>query len=100
MSVLVVAGLVAACGAADDSDQSTESAKRPPRTCGNGAIDTGEQCDGRNLNGATCATATMGARPTGSLSCSKQCTFNTKGCKGGGAGGAGGTGGQGGGGGV
>lgn len=108
MSVLIVAGLVAACGAQDDSDQSSESAKKPGpggpggKTCGNGTIDTGEQCDGRNLNDATCATATMGARPSGKLGCSKSCTFNTKGCKAGpgGAGGSAGSGGAAGGGGL
>jgi hypothetical protein len=99
LSVLVVAGLLGACGAGDDTDQASEAAKRP-RTCGNGTIDTGEQCDGRNLNGATCATATMGARPNGTLSCSRSCTFNTKGCKAGGAGGTGGGGGAAGGGGL
>ena len=39
--------LLAACGAGDDSDQSSDSAKRPPRACGNGVINEGEQCDGR-----------------------------------------------------
>ncbi len=98
-SILMVAGLVAACGAEDDSDQSSDSAKRPPgtRTCGNGRLDAGEQCDGTNLNGQTCETVTMGARPGGTLSCSKQCTFNTKKCtRGGGSGGTGGMAGSGG----
>jgi hypothetical protein len=95
--LMVAAGLVAACGGEDDSDQSSDSAKRPPRTCGNGVIDAGEQCDGTNLNGQTCETATMGARPGGTLSCSKSCTFNTKRCtRGGGSGGSGGMGGSGG----
>jgi len=95
LCAVLVAGLLAACGAEDDSDRSSDSAKRPPgtRTCGNGRIDTGEQCDGRNLNGQTCATVTMGAKPRGSLSCSKSCTFNTKRCTGSGAGGTGGSGG-------
>ena len=26
------------------------------KTCGNGLLDMGEECDGQNLNGATCAT--------------------------------------------
>ena len=41
----------------------------PPVTCGNGVIDSGEQCDGANLNGGTCASV-MGFGYTGTLSCS------------------------------
>jgi hypothetical protein len=61
--------------------------------CGNGAIDAPEQCDGSNLNGETCATATMNALPSGTLACSPACTFDTSGCSGAdaGAGGSGGT---------
>ena len=57
--------------------------KPPPEpACGNGRIDVGEQCDGSMLGGATCATETMGARPAGTLTCTKGCTLSTSGCVG------------------
>ena len=45
-------------------------------TCGNGAIDSGEQCDGTNLNSKTCATQGFTG---GTLSCSA-CQFDTTSC--------------------
>ncbi|MGC4120806.1 MAG: lamin tail domain-containing protein [Myxococcales bacterium] len=45
--------------------------------CGNGAIDSGEQCDGSNLNGKTCASEGFAS---GSLTCGASCQFNTSGC--------------------
>jgi len=73
-------------------------------TCGNGTLDAQEVCDGNNLGGRNCDTATSGAQPTGTLSCSTTCTFNLSGCSGGlnsgGAGGTAGGGGVGGGGGM
>ncbi|HEY3446019.1 MAG TPA: hypothetical protein VGK67_06610 [Myxococcales bacterium] len=47
-------------------------------TCGNGAIDAGEQCDGANLNGKTCLS--QGFTGGGSLSCSATCQFVTTAC--------------------
>ncbi|MGC4119622.1 MAG: proprotein convertase P-domain-containing protein [Myxococcales bacterium] len=47
--------------------------------CGNGTIDAGESCDGTNLGGATCASATGGARPGGTLACNA-CAYDTTGC--------------------
>jgi len=45
--------------------------------CGNGVVETGEQCDGGNLNGQTC----VGLGFTGgTLACSGSCTFDTSGC--------------------
>jgi hypothetical protein len=72
--------------------------------CGNGVIEPGENCDSFNLNGETCESATMGARPEGKLSCTPTCTFDTTGCflsgvdggAGAGFGGSGGIGGAGG----
>jgi hypothetical protein len=69
-------------------------------TCGNGILDTGELCDGANLNNNTCATATGNTMPNGSLSCSSTCALVTSGCSGGNTGGIGGGGGLGGGGGM
>ncbi|MBN1654595.1 MAG: hypothetical protein JXA30_12565 [Deltaproteobacteria bacterium] len=71
------------------------------RICGNGFIEPGEQCDGMNFAGLSCAN--YGYR-FGSLYCDPACTVNLSGCynlpAGGtsGAGGAGGAGGTGGGG--
>ncbi|HVU03401.1 MAG TPA: dienelactone hydrolase family protein [Polyangiaceae bacterium] len=80
-------------------------APAPPATCGNGALDSGEACDGSNLAGQTCESATLNARPNGTLSCTASCTLDATGCTsngpGNGTGGAGtggstGTGGSGG----
>jgi hypothetical protein len=49
-------------------------------TCGNGVLDQGEMCDGANTNGETCASATMMANMTGSVSCTPNCTLNASGC--------------------
>jgi hypothetical protein len=54
--------------------------------CNNGIVDPGEECDGRNLNGGTCASRTMNARPTGVLQCTAQCVFDVTGCTGSGTG--------------
>jgi len=64
----------------------------PPPGCGNGTIGAGEQCDGAQLNGATCATATMGALPVGNVSCSADCRIVATGCSSLGGGGTGGIG--------
>jgi predicted esterase len=49
-------------------------------TCGNGVVDGSEQCDGAMLGGATCASATMGAFPSGTLACAANCGFDMSGC--------------------
>lgn len=46
-------------------------------TCGNGAIDAGEDCDGANLGGATCTSEGFDA---GIIGCSATCTFDTSAC--------------------
>jgi hypothetical protein len=53
----------------------------PPPTviCGNGILETGEQCDGASLNSQTCLT--KGFAGGGILACSNSCTFNTASCK-------------------
>ncbi len=55
--------------------------------CGDGAVDSafGEECDGTNLNGATCQTV-GGGFTGGSLSCGTNCRFNTAQCTGGSSG--------------
>jgi hypothetical protein len=48
-------------------------------TCGNNLIDTGEQCDGANLNGMSCQTMMPGS--TGTLSCDPTtCMLNATMC--------------------
>jgi hypothetical protein len=48
--------------------------------CGNGFVDKGEQCDGADLGGQTCQSATLGTRPGGLLGCSPTCAFDTSRC--------------------
>jgi cysteine-rich repeat protein len=50
-----------------------------PTTCGNGTIDSGEQCDGANFGGATCASLGLTG---GALSCNGTCQRVTTGCTG------------------
>ncbi len=61
--------------------------------CGNGKIDGDEDCDGDELNGESCASATMNAQPGGTLGCRSDCRFDTSDCTEGGGGtlGGGGT---------
>ncbi|MCX6817839.1 MAG: hypothetical protein NTU57_03200 [Candidatus Aenigmarchaeota archaeon] len=49
----------------------------PPVNCGNGVIDAGEECDGSNLNGKTCASFGYDA---GTLACSSSCKFDKSDC--------------------
>jgi hypothetical protein len=55
--------------------------------CGDGVIQSGESCDGSNLNNQTCSTQGFFG---GTLSCNSNCTFNTSACTSGGGGGGGG----------
>jgi hypothetical protein len=45
--------------------------------CGNGIIESGEECDGAALSGASCFTK---GYTGGSLSCTSSCLFNTSSC--------------------
>lgn len=45
--------------------------------CGNGVIETGEDCDGTNLGGATCTSLGFSG---GTLACSPSCTYDTSAC--------------------
>ena len=47
--------------------------------CGNGELNTGEQCDGSNLGGNTCTTI-PGGYTSGTLKCSASCLFDTTEC--------------------
>ena len=61
----------------DNSLSSCNSNLSVAQACGNGVIDSGEQCDQSNLNGQTCASQGFAA---GVLKCGAGCTFNTSGC--------------------
>jgi len=50
-----------------------------PDTCGNGAVDFAEQCDGVDLFGFSCEALGLGE---GSLACSEVCLFDTTDCVG------------------
>ena len=69
---------------------STQEASTASAVCGNGVKESGEQCDGSDLAGASC---TSQGYTGGTLSCSASCTFNTSACTSGGGGGGGGGGG-------
>ncbi len=47
--------------------------------CGNGTLDSGEQCDGASLGGATCTSVGMGFG-SGTLRCAAGCMFDTSSC--------------------
>jgi hypothetical protein len=60
----------------------TNAANCPPVQtpgCGDGIIQTGEQCDGTNLGGLTCLG--LGSS-SGRLQCTASCTLDTSGCEG------------------
>lgn len=46
-------------------------------SCGNGVIDSGEQCDGSNLNNQSCSSF---GYSSGNLSCNIDCTLNISAC--------------------
>jgi hypothetical protein len=88
-------------GACSSDEQPQKSANQLANgTCGNGVVESGEACDGAELDGETCSSVTVGARTMGTLKCSSQCTFDTTGCVGASSGGTGGVAGSGGTGGV
>jgi len=55
-----------------------ERASAKNAACGNGIVESGEQCDGPDLNGQTCGSAGFSV---GTLSCNSDCTFDTSECK-------------------
>ena len=57
--------------ACDDSDSSS--------VCGNGILEKGEECDGEDFGGATCATIDPN-KPFGQLGCSNHCKISTTFC--------------------
>lgn len=51
-----------------------------PPTCGNGTLDTGEECEGTNLGGQTCADVGPYLPGVGTLACDGTCHFDTTQC--------------------
>jgi hypothetical protein len=68
-------GAAAGTGAAGTGAAGTGAAVGAPM-CGNGVIEGTEQCDGADMNGATCDSLGMGM---GTLACSS-CTYDTSMC--------------------
>jgi hypothetical protein len=66
---------------------STQEASTTSPICGNNIQETGEQCDGSDLGGASCVSQGFSG---GTLSCDAVCVFNTSSCTSGGGGGGGG----------
>lgn len=60
-----------------DCSQVLETNCQQAPTCGNGALDPGEACDGGNLNGEDCVGLGFDG---GALSCSQACQFDTSAC--------------------
>ena len=50
-----------------------------PDSCGNGARDSGEECDGADLGGATCAR--YGYSTAGGLTCTRACKLDASACR-------------------
>jgi len=89
----LLASLVLMAGCASNSEPPPDTGRPPtdsgPRdaghdsgsdaglTCGNGAIDAPEECDGTNLGGETCTSL---GYASGALSCLPDCTFNKDSC--------------------
>lgn len=80
---LVLAGVWALAGCnngttvAGDQDGSTTNNNNQTGDCGNNVREGGEDCDGDDLNGQTCATLNLG---TGNVTCTANCTFDISGC--------------------
>jgi hypothetical protein len=64
--------------AAGDSSAGAAGAPTVPDVCGDTMVGTNEDCDGQNLDGASCKTL-HGDDATGTLSCNS-CSFNDSGC--------------------
>ncbi len=63
---------------ASTSSTTTSTTSTTSAACGNGRLDAGEQCDGANLFGRTCATLGFTG---GDLACGPDCIFDVRGCR-------------------
>src|SRR5512145_1409036 len=50
-----------------------------PGICGDSILNSGEECDGTQLNGQSCTSLGL---PNGTLACTPECTYETAGCDG------------------
>jgi predicted esterase len=83
MAACVIAMAFVGCSSADSKAPGPGATMQPgTSSCGNGFLDPGEACDGFAIaGGATCATETNGAYPTGNLTCSADCTkYDARSC--------------------
>jgi len=65
------------CGNGIDEDCDGKDSICPPVVCGNGIVESVEQCDTSNLNGKTCINLGYAG---GTLKCTSDCTFDMTGC--------------------
>ncbi len=63
----------------DDGATPTPDGPPPAASCGNGALDNGEHCDGAELNGLTCQAL---GYTGGDLKCAADCKLDEAGCQG------------------
>jgi hypothetical protein len=82
----IAAGVARALVASASSDELDPTCSEV-RSCGNGVIDPGEECDGANLDGMSCTrlgfTGDCGDNPfclQSRLGCSKSCRFDLRAC--------------------
>ena len=80
---LILSALLLSCSVYASSQEASTTSP----ICGNNIQETGEQCDGLDLGGASCVSQGFSA---GTLSCAALCTFNTSACTSDGGGGGGG----------
>lgn len=55
--------------------------RRSTGTCGDGIAEGGEACDGSDLRGESCATATSNPAVVGALGCTSTCAFDLRSCR-------------------
>lgn len=79
-SKIVCGNFICESGEDCDTCPSDCSCEGNQSNCGNGVIDPGEECDSDQLNGMTCSD--FPNFNAGTLSCSPNCTFDTKNCEG------------------
>lgn len=60
------------------SGEESSSSTGMPEDCGNDVLDGDEECDGAELDGATCESIGF---VSGDLACAKNCTFDTSACE-------------------
>lgn len=65
----------------DGPDSAMSDASAPAAVCGDGVRTSGEECDGEDLNDASCASLMSTEFSAGVLSCSDTCEFDTSACE-------------------